>query len=158
PSTVGEGFDYWPGAIMRTYKPCTDDGQSNVGDLCWGGDNATLSLAGHAGELIQATTSPDIWRLKDDDGTRVERLTGAANGDNDGEYWRVTTVEGTQYYLGLNRLPGWSSGKPETGSAWSVPVFGNNAGDPCHQSTYAASFCSQTYQWNVDYVVDPHGN
>ena len=30
PSWVGEGFDYEPGSISRSYKGCTDDGQTGV--------------------------------------------------------------------------------------------------------------------------------
>ena len=59
---------------------------------------------------------------------------------------------------GCNRLPGWTSGKPETQSAWTVPVFGNNTGEPCHDATFATSWCQQAWRWNLDYVVDPHGN
>ncbi|WP_327587297.1 type IV secretion protein Rhs [Nonomuraea sp. NBC_00507] len=156
PSWIGEGFDYQPGSISRSYKACADDGQSGVGDLCWGSDNATLTLSGHGGELIPV--SADVWRLRNDDGTQVQRLTGAANGDENGEYWKVTTTDGTQYFFGLNRLPGWTDGKPVTNSAWTVPVFGNNAGEPCNKSSFASSYCTQANQWNLDYVVDPHGN
>jgi RHS repeat-associated protein len=158
PSWIGEGFEFGAGAITRSYKACLDDGQTSSGDLCWGTDNATLAMSGRGGELIQASTSPDVWRLVHDDGTRVERLTGATNGDDNGEYWKVTTTDGTQYFFGLNRLPGWASGNPVTGSAWTVPVFGNNAGEPCNRSTFAASWCLQAYEWNLDYVLDTHGN
>ncbi|MEU8177384.1 type IV secretion protein Rhs, partial [Microbispora hainanensis] len=164
PSWVGEGFDYWPGYIKRAYKPCADDGAPKdqwgtpPGDQCWAYDNAVISWNGRGGELIQA--SDGTWRMKNDDGTRVERLkdTAKANGDDDGEYWKLTTPDGVQFFFGLNRLPGWSSGKPETKSAWTHPVFGDDAGEPCHGSTFAASWCQQAYQWNLDYVVDPRGN
>jgi len=89
---------------------------------------------------------------------RVEHLTGAVNGAQNGEYWRLTTTDGTQYYFGRNRLPGWVSGNPETNSTWTVPVFGDDAGEPCHQSTFAASWCQQAYRWNLDNIVDVHGN
>lgn len=158
PSWVGDGFDYVPGSISRAFPSCVDDGKSGVGDLCWGTDNATLSLPGHGGELLQVSTSPDVWRLKQDDGTVVERLTGATNDARNGEYWRVTTTDGTQYYFGLNRLPGWSGGKPVTNSVFYVPVFGNNSDDPCYNATFANAWCQQAYAWNLDYVVDPHGN
>src|SRR5205814_8044815 len=115
-------------------------------------------MSGHGGELIQASSNPDVWRLSNDDGTKVERLTGAANGDDNGEYWKVTTTDGTQYFFGLNRLPGWVTNNPETKSTFTAPVFGNNAGEPCNKSTFAASWCQQAYQWNLDYVVDPRGN
>jgi len=158
PSWVGDGFDMPFGSIERSYKSCVDDGVTTSGDLCWGTDNATLSMPGHTGELIQVSTTPDVWRLQQDDGSKVERLVNTVNGDNDNEYWKVTTPNGVQYFFGLNRLPGWTAGQPETGSAFTVPVFGNNAGEPCNQSTFAASWCTQAYRWNLDYVVDPTAN
>ncbi|MER6826634.1 RHS repeat-associated core domain-containing protein [Streptosporangium sp. NPDC000563] len=164
PSWVGEGFDYWPGYIQRGYKPCADDGAPKdqwgtpPGDQCWAYDNATLSWNGKGGELVQAADG--TWRMKNDDGTRIERVkdTGKANGDNDGEYWKLTTTEGVQYFFGMNRLPGWSTGKEETKSTWTHPVFGDDADEPCHGSTFATSWCQQAYRWNLDYVVDPRGN
>ncbi|WP_406004927.1 sugar-binding protein [Streptomyces sp. NBC_00637] len=162
-SWVGSGFDMNTGFIERRYKPCGEDGSWSrddaPGDQCWGYDNATISFNGRAGELIPA--GKDVWRIRNDDGTRVEKLSdaaGRANGDNDGEYWKVTTTDGLQYFFGYNRLPGWSTGKPETKSTWTVPVFGNNADEPCHQATFAASWCRQAWRWNLDYVIDLQGN
>jgi RHS repeat-associated protein len=159
PSWVGEGFDWWPGAIERRYKPCAADG-GTTGDQCWATDNAVLSLSGTGGELIRDDVT-GAWRLRDDDNSVVEHLTGAVNGDDDGEYWRVTTGDGTMFYFGLNRLPGYTGTAPAdktTGSAWTVPVAGNDAGEPCHGASFAASFCAQAWKWNLDYVVDTHGN
>lgn len=165
-SWLGDGFDLWPGFVERSYKSCEDDGAPKdewgvaPGDLCWGYDNATLSLNGHSGELVPI--SDGNYRLKNDDGTRIERLTGTqtdtANGDNDNEYWKVTTTDGVQYYFGKHRLPGWQAGKPETDSTWTVPVFGNNASEPCHADAFKDSSCSQAYRWNLDYVVDTSKN
>jgi RHS repeat-associated protein len=157
PSWIGEGFDFWPGAIERSYRQCSDDGQSaTIGDQCWGGDNATLSMSGRGGELVQDSANPGIWRPRNDDGSKVEKIT-TSNGDNDGEAWVLTIQDGTRFYFGLNRLPGAPAGR-DTRSAWTVPVFGDDTGEPCHQSTFAASYCSQAYRWNLDYVVDPVGN
>jgi RHS repeat-associated protein len=162
-SLVGDGFNLWPGFIERRYKPCSHDGVKNAdgtkpGDLCWSYDNAFLSFSGKGGELVPAGI--DTWKLKSDDGTKVDRLrdTTLANGDNDGEYWRLTTPDGTRYYFGYNRPSGWATGQEETNSSWTVPVFGNNAGEPCHADSFAASWCQQTWRWNLDAVVDPHGN
>ncbi len=156
-SVLGEGWDLAGGGFVeRSYGSCHQDGQPSSGDLCWSSDNATVSFAGHSGTLVK--DGGGIWRLQIDDGTKVERLTGAINGDNDGEYWKFTTVDGTQYFFGRNRLPGWVSGKPETGSVWTVPVFGNQAGEPCNTGTFATSSCTQAWRWNLDQVIDPHGN
>ncbi|MEU1751941.1 RHS repeat-associated core domain-containing protein [Micromonospora matsumotoense] len=164
PSWVGEGFEAWPGGfIERRYKPCADDmdGSANnseeTGDLCWETDNAMLSLSGHSGELIY-NSSEGRWHLRGDDGSRIERKTGASNGDNNGEYWVVTTTNGTQYWFGANRLPGWASESPVTNSTWTAPVFGNDPGEPCRATTFADSDCVQAWRWNLDYVVDVHGN
>ncbi|WP_182875007.1 RHS repeat-associated core domain-containing protein [Microbispora sp. H10670] len=158
PSWVGEGFEMWSGYVERRYKPCGDDGvQPKTGDQCWATDNATMSLGGRASELIRDDAT-GTWHPKSDDGSKIEHLTGGANGDDNGEYWKVTTANGTQYWFGLNRLPGWTSGRPETNSTWTVPVFGDDAGEPCHQATFDASWCRQAWRWNLDYVVDPHGN
>jgi RHS repeat-associated protein len=161
-SWVGDGFDLWPGYIERRYKSCADDGITTngekPGDLCWGYDNAAISFAGHAGELIPAGSN--LWKIKGDDGTRIEHLTGTTrdNGDNDQEYWKVTTTDGFRYYFGYHKLPGWATGKETTDSTWTVPVYGDDSGEPCHAATFADSWCQQAWRWNLDYAVDPHGN
>ncbi|MFE9747094.1 RHS repeat-associated core domain-containing protein [Saccharothrix saharensis] len=163
PSWVGEGFDFSPGGyIERRYASCSTDTKDSsstrkTGDLCWRTDNATLTLNGGGGELVRDDAT-GAWRLRTDDGSRIERVTGKDNGDNDGESWKVTTKDGTQYFFGLNKLPGWTTGKQVTNSAWTVPVFGNHANEPCRQSTFDASWCQQAWRWNLDYVVDVHGN
>ncbi|WP_329028313.1 polymorphic toxin-type HINT domain-containing protein [Streptomyces sp. NBC_00690] len=161
-SWAGDGFSMWPGFIERRYKPCADDGIEHAngkpGDLCWGYDNAFISFNGKAGELVP--TGANTWKLRDDDGTKIDRLTSAnrANGDNDGEYWRLTAPNGTRYYFGYHRLPGWAEGKEATDSTWTVPVFGDDTDEPCKAVTFAASHCQQAWRWNLDYVVDVHSN
>ncbi|WP_237694308.1 polymorphic toxin-type HINT domain-containing protein [Streptomyces sp. SID2563] len=162
-SWVGDGFDLWPGSIERRYKPCADDGVKNAdgnkpGDLCWAYDNAYISFNGASGELVQ--TGTNTFKLKNDDGTKIARSYNPAleNGDNDGEYWRVTTPDGTKYYFGLNRPSDWKDGDEDTNSAWTVPVYGNDAGEKCHGATFAESWCQQAWRWNLDTVVDTHGN
>jgi RHS repeat-associated protein len=148
-SWVGDGWDLSVGFIERTYIPCAGDTTPTaVGDLCWRSDNAVASYAGGGGQLIRDDAT-GTWRNKTDDGSRIERLTGAANGDNDGEYWRITTADGTQYLFG---------DRPDAKSAWTVPVFGNDTGEPCHASTFGASHCTQAWRWNLDKVIDRHGN
>ena len=154
-SWVGEGWDYWPGFIERRYKPCVDDmadGNNTVktGDLCWARQNLTMSLNGRSTELV-LDDATDQWRPATDDGSRIQRFTGAVNGDKDGEYWVVTTTDGTQYFFGRHRIAAAQS-------VWTVPVFGNQPGEPCHAVTFAASSCDQAWRWNLDYVVDPHSN
>ncbi|MFJ8747372.1 RHS repeat-associated core domain-containing protein [Embleya sp. NPDC127516] len=105
-------------------------------------------------ELVKGADG--LWKAAADGAERIERLTGADNGDNDGEHWKVTTADGTQYFFGLNKLPG--AGAQRTNSAWTVPIFGNNDGEECHKNAFADSWCQQGWRWNLDYVVDPRGN
>ncbi|OKJ02807.1 hypothetical protein AMK18_11460 [Streptomyces sp. CB01249] len=158
-SWIGEGFSYEPGFIERRYKACADDGHDDtIGDQCWGFDNATLSLPGGAsGELIKDDTTGE-WHVSSDDFSKVEKITGTTNGDNDGEYWKLTSNNGTQYFFGRNQLPGYESGNEATNSAWTVPVYGDDSGEPCYKSTFDTAFCNQAWRWNLDYVVDPHGD
>ncbi|MFM9578130.1 RHS repeat-associated core domain-containing protein [Streptomyces caniscabiei] len=164
-SWVGDGFELSPAYIERRYKSCADDGQkaddgvNKPGDLCWGYDNAYITFNGKGGELVPTGTA-DEFKFQQDDGTLIKRLrnTALANGDNDGEYWRVTTPDGTRYYFGYNRPSGWVEGKDETNSSWTVPVFGDDSGEPCHAATFADSWCRQAWRWNLDAVIDPHGN
>ncbi|MFF7579148.1 polymorphic toxin-type HINT domain-containing protein [Streptomyces sp. NPDC008061] len=162
-SWVGDGFDLWPGSIERRYKPCGDDGEKNAdgnkpGDMCWAYDNAFISFNGSGGELVP--TGANEFKLRKDDGTKISRLfaTARGNDDNDGEYWRLTTPDGTRYYFGYNRLPGWADGKVTTDSTWTLPVYGNNTGEKCHAATFADSWCQQAWRWNLDLVIDAHGN
>jgi RHS repeat-associated protein len=165
PSWLGEGFDYWPGYIERSYVPCMDDmgnGAVNTiktGDLCWRSDNAVMNLAGGGSELVYE--SGKGWHARNENAAKIEKLTGAANGDDNGEYWKVTTSDGTQYFFGRHSLPGQSS---VTNSTWTVPVAGNHPAsggkpaEPCYSTSFTGSFCNQAWRWNLDYVVDVRGN
>ncbi|MFJ6650472.1 RHS repeat domain-containing protein [Streptomyces sp. NPDC091290] len=159
---IGDGWSMEPGYIERRYVSCSDDttggnGSDKSGDLCWKKDNAVLNLNGQSNVLVKDDTSGE-WHLQADDGTKIAKLASSnrGNGDNDGEYWRVTTPDGTRYYFGYNRLPGWSDGKAETNSTWTVPVFGNQNDEECHADAFKDSWCQQAWRWNLDYVVDPH--
>ncbi|MGW4804852.1 RHS repeat-associated core domain-containing protein [Kitasatospora sp. NPDC004272] len=157
-SWIGDGWDYSPGFVERSYRPCASDGIADSGDECWAGWNATLSLGSHSGELVR--DSSGAYHLQNDDGTKVERLTGASNGMWDGEYFKVTTTDGTQYYLGLNHAPG-TTADAATNSAWGAPVYHPNSGDPCYSASAGKnSLCPANpgYRFNVDFVVDPNGN
>ncbi|MFJ1758122.1 ricin-type beta-trefoil lectin domain protein [Kitasatospora sp. NPDC088134] len=174
-SWIGDGWEYGAGFVERSYKPCSKAGITNSGDECWAGANLTLSLGGHSGELVPDDASCQsgaaatleqsacTWRLKKDDGSKVQFLTGATNGTWNGSYLKVTDTAGTVYYFGLNHLPD-ASGNPSTkgadsGSAWTVPVYSPNAGDPCYDAAKGkSSWCQAAWRWNLDYVVDAHGN
>ncbi|GAA3944986.1 hypothetical protein Aau02nite_83980 [Amorphoplanes auranticolor] len=162
----------WPGYIERQYKPCADD-QDDIrgkaannknsfgGDLCWlkPEGNATISFNGRATELVKS--SGDRWKGVSDDGSRIELLMDPSydNGDTDGEYWKVTTTDGIQYFFGRSKGPAGASGATATKSVWTVPVYGNHPDEPGYAvGDFAASRTTQAWRWNLDYVADTHGN
>lgn len=171
-SWIGDGWDLWPGYIERIYRSCADDKEEMRGrtpnntsvqswDLCWfkPDGNATISLNGRATELVKS--SGNTWKGVADDGSKIELLknTAFANGDDDGEYWKVTTTDGTQYFFGRNYGEGGASANTASNSVWTVPVYGNHPDEPGYQAgNYAGSRRTQAWRWNLDYVVDPHGN
>ena len=167
-SWIGEGWDYDPGHIERRYRTCKDDrddtaaGAANnkekkckTSDLCWVSYNAVMSLGGKTTELVRVSSTPEIYRPQNDDGTRVELRTGGDNGDNSGEYWLVTTPDGTKYFFGLNKVGGTHA---DSNSVFTVPVYGNHPLEPCNASAFADSRCAQAWHWGLDKVVDVHGN
>ncbi|MER5429640.1 polymorphic toxin-type HINT domain-containing protein [Streptomyces sp. NPDC002588] len=178
-SWIGEGWSYDPGYIERRYRSCQDDrkkldaGTPNntakkdkTSDLCWVSYNAVMSLGGKTVELVRdaaAGSDPEKdterYRPVQDDGTRVEHKVGADNDDDNGEYWLVTTRDGTKYYYGLNKVEG---GHANTGSVSTVPVFGNHPGEPCHADAFADSRCGsgkqQAWRWGLDKIADVNGN
>ncbi|MEV7618039.1 RHS repeat-associated core domain-containing protein [Streptomyces sp. NPDC089799] len=154
---VGEGFGLTSSYVERKYGSCDDDGQADKHDLCWKYENASLVLNGKATELVKDDTSGK-WRLKNDDASQVTLLTGADNGDETGEYWKVVTGDGTTYTFGLNKLPGAAAQR--TNSTWTVPVFGDDSSEPGYSkgSTFSARSEVQAWRWNLDLVQDLHGN
>lgn len=159
-SWIGEGWDYSPGYIERTYRSCADDPAGTapkVYDACWSGQILTMNLDGHSVSLVLDDLSK-TWHTSTDTGDRVELLTGSANGALGGEYWKITTPNGTQYFFGRNSGPGHRD-QATTNSTWTEPVYGAHPGDPCNNPAgFAASSCAQAWRWNLDYVEDPHGN
>lgn len=150
-SWVGDGWSLGVGFIERAYGGCADDTMGGTtppktGDLCWRTDNAVSSSGG---ALIKVDDT--LFRFQDDDGTRVQRIRqNGINADNDGEYWKVTSVDGSQYFYGS---------RSGSNSTWTVPVFGDDKLEPCNSTAgFDASSCAQAWRWNLDKVIDPRGN
>lgn len=166
---LGEGFSLSAGGyIERRYASCADhvgdtsnntDQSHKTGDECWDGVNAYLSLGGHSGQLVRDASG--TWHLGSDDGSIVRQINGGTtNGAFNNSHWEIITPDGTQYWFGLNQLPGYQNGDDTTNSVWTVPVVGLKAGDPCNApDNYAGSVCdNMPWRWNLDLVVDPNGN
>ncbi|NUP49919.1 MAG: hypothetical protein HOW97_21795, partial [Catenulispora sp.] len=159
-SWIGDGWDYSPGFIERTYKPCSKDGIQYSGDLCWPGADTTLSLslAGHSGALVRNDATGAL-KLSSDDGSTITKLSNAANGTGNNEAFLVTTTDGTKYYFGLGHLPGGTNADAATNSVFTQPVYAPHSGDPCYSSSAGTnSWCQMGWRFNLDAVVDPHGN
>ncbi|MFD5300869.1 polymorphic toxin-type HINT domain-containing protein [Streptomyces mutabilis] len=156
-TTVGEGFTLTESYITRTYGSCDEDGHDDVFDQCWKYDNASLVLNGKSTRLVKDDDSGE-WHLADDDASIVTRSTGADNGDDNGEYWTVITGDGTKYVFGKNKLDGADTQR--TNSTWTVPVFGDDSGEPGHSAgdAFADRALTQAWRWNLDYVEDTRGN
>ncbi|MFE0276314.1 polymorphic toxin-type HINT domain-containing protein [Streptomyces sp. NPDC058992] len=169
-SWIGDGWDYHPGYVERRYRSCSDDRKNSPNndntadkkksDLCWASENLVMSLGGSSTELVHDDAS-GTWVAADDDGAKIEyrakdgSVKAKQTGAYDGEYWTVTTRDGTRYWFGRHSLPGRAT---TTNSTFTAPVFGNHSGEPCHAAGYADSSCTQAWRWNLDYVEDVHGN
>ncbi|MFY4718515.1 RHS repeat domain-containing protein [Streptomyces sp. LaBMicrA B280] len=163
-SWLGDGWSTTENFVERTYKPCSDDSSSgapkNDGDQCWAGQLLTLSLNGKSTQIVYDDATKTFHPATDDGTTKIEDVTGSTtNGTDNKEYFKVTQG-GVQYFFGYNRLPGWSSGKDETNSVWTTPVYHAHDGvSACPDSTdFAATSCALGYRFNLDYAVDLHGN
>ncbi|MFJ7196873.1 MULTISPECIES: RHS repeat-associated core domain-containing protein [unclassified Streptomyces] len=156
-TSVGEGFSMTESYIERTYGSCDDDGHKDVFEQCWKYDNARLVLNGISSRLVKEGTS-GTWRLEGDDASLVTKSTGAENGDDNGEYWTVVKGDGTTYVFGLDKLDG--AADQRTNSTWTVPVYGDDSGEPGYDkgSAFEDRAVTQAWRWNLDYTVDTHGN
>jgi RHS repeat-associated protein len=137
-SWVGDGWNYSPGFIEADYTTCSADaGEPATGDLCPNGEQVSLSLNGVTTPLVNGSGK---WVAQADGGETIKQS---------GNSWEVIEPDGTQYWFGLNQLPGYATGDPVTNSLWEVPVW-----EGCGQ----AAFCNLPWRYNLDYVVDPHGD
>ncbi|MEG3629718.1 RHS repeat-associated core domain-containing protein [Streptomyces poriticola] len=157
-SWAGMGWDLEVGFIQRRYQNCTQDGHPTFGDMCWDSPNSgmepdgamyVISLNGVTSQLIQDDDGTGSYHLQDDPGWRVQHLWGGHGSDD--EYWVISSQDGMRYYFGWGRDERTRSA---TDSVLTVPVVGNDTGEPCH-----AQFpepCTQAWRWNLDRVVDPN--
>ncbi|MEU8264550.1 polymorphic toxin-type HINT domain-containing protein [Micromonospora sp. NPDC048999] len=162
-SWVGDGWEYAPGFIERTYATCTDDRDAVSGrdpnnksketaDQCWMGTSpsVTVSLNGINTSLIKDDAT-GAWRAQSDGNWKIELVGSAATPSAaTTERWTITTPDGTQYFF---------AGEAATSdSRWTVPVFGNHSGENCYATAFKDSSCKQAWRWMLDKAVDVHGN
>ena len=150
-SWIGDGWDYSPGYIEASYETCSQDpaAQSPSGDLCFPNpaQPLTLSFNGTSTSLVSTKSG---YRAEADQGAKIQEVVPpGSTSESTGTSWELTEPDGTQYYFGLNKPPGWASGDAATNSVWSVPVA---------ESSIQHLYVTDVWRWNLDYVVDPHGN
>ncbi|MFG2880725.1 polymorphic toxin-type HINT domain-containing protein [Streptomyces sp. NPDC048297] len=148
------------GFIERRYRGCQDDGTGTgwVGDLCWASPNYdkehdgavyVINFNGVSSTLVQDNNGTGSYHVQDDPGWRVQHLSGGHGSDD--EYWVVSTQDGARYYFGWGRSERTGAA---TDSVLTVPVFGNNPGEPGYDNGVGVS--TQAYRWGLDRVVDAH--
>ncbi|MFB9363214.1 polymorphic toxin-type HINT domain-containing protein [Amorphoplanes nipponensis] len=162
-SWVGDGWDYSPGFIERSYVTCVEDldkvgekepnnKEKKTSDQCWKdkSPNITVSLGGTNGTLVKDDVTGK-WRPSSDADWDVE-FAGAVATKSAAttERWIITTPDGTKNYF---------AGEVGTSnSRWTVPVFGNHDGEACHADAFKDSSCAQAWRWLLDKQVDVSGN
>jgi RHS repeat-associated protein len=153
-SPTGLGWsDFANAFIERRYVPCVNSNPPTM-DLCWGTDNATISLGGVSGPLLPVNAGHTEWRAQADPGWRIQRLTGAMYTDiYQQQYWKVTGPDGTQYLFGSGHMPG-----QQTNAILSVPVTADHSGEPCRKPGDLYGVCAQGWRWYLDRVIDPDQN
>lgn len=163
-SWIGDGWDYSPGYVERSYQSCNENiaPLPKTSDTCWSDNNTlTLSLDGQSSRLVKGADGS--YHAEGDPHEQIQYKSGpddgAQNGAQNNEYFIVTADNGTQYYFGLNQLPGSPGDSASaTNSVWTEPVYATASGQPCYSSDFSKSVCTQAYRWNLDYVKDTHND
>ncbi|MFE3852406.1 RHS repeat-associated core domain-containing protein [Streptomyces griseorubiginosus] len=162
-SWVGDGWSTQDSFVAQEFTPCDDSPEGSAGsvtttDECYDGPILTLSLNGSSTSIVYDKDT-STYKLADDDGATVSKVTGSSNGSGtyDTSYWVITERDGTKYYFGRNELPGWASGDDTTNSVDSQRVYAAHSGDPCYNSTASSSYCTMASKWHLDYVTTATG-
>ncbi|MBW6433339.1 hypothetical protein KZ829_06220 [Actinoplanes hulinensis] len=162
-SWAGDGWEYSPGMIERSYAGCADDlgkvdekdpnnKEKKTGDQCWKGKspNITVSLEGANATLVKDDKS-GAWRPAQESDWKVEyEGAPATKSDATTEHWVITTADGTRHYF--------ASEVATANSRWTLPVFGNHDGENCHADAFKDSSCQQAWRWLLDKQIDVTGN
>ena len=139
PSWVGEGFDCGPATSSAATSPAPTTASTNTDDdkpatSAGAYDNATLSLNGKRRRAGPAPATTQ-WRLEerrrlpDRAADRRDAATATTTASTGGS--PRPTAPSTSSAKPAARL---GDGKPETNSTWTVPVFGNDPGEPCYSA------------------------
>ncbi|XVV15188.1 RHS repeat-associated core domain-containing protein [Actinoplanes sp. CA-131856] len=162
-SWAGDGWDYSPGFVERSYAACVDDRDKaddkeannkdkKTADQCWKGKspNITVSLGGTNTTLVKDDDT-GAWRPAQDGNWKVQyEGAPATKSDATTERWVVTTPDGTRHFF--------AGEVASSNSRWTVPVFGNHEGESCRADAFKDSSCDQAWRWLLDKEIDVNGN
>jgi YD repeat-containing protein len=136
-SSIGDGWSYQLGFIENDYQTCaTNPVKPDTLDLCAGTPEQTITLNGSTTPLV--VTSAGSAHPEADGAQQVIAQSGGG--------YEVIEPDGTQYWFGRNKLPGFTTGDATTNSVWTVPLW------------QASGFANGVWRYMLDYVVDPNGN
>ncbi len=164
PGWGGIGWSMEFGSITRHLPGCVGISAA-PGDLCSPSvtdpERFTISLNGKGAKLVQSSSNADDYRLYDDPSWKVTRMHSSdpvhAVPDAQGDFWVVTTPDGTKYTFGRfwETSAASNAWKPNNSAFW-VPVYsptGTGRG-----WCGATSTCQKVWQWNIDRIEDTNGN
>jgi len=139
-SETGDGWQSAaPGYIEINYQTCAANwAMPDTLDLCDQVQSQTLTMDGATNPI--ALASGGVYKQETDDGSNVQQLSGGG--------WEITETDGTKYYYGLDKLPGWVTGDQMTNSIWTVPLwYGDSEVTP-----------DGAWRYMLDYEVNPEGD
>src|SRR3984957_15720472 len=137
-SETGDGWkSAAPGYIETNYQTCAANfAQPDILDLCDEVESQTLTMNGATDPIAVSSTD----KQETDDGSSVQQLSGGG--------WEITESDGSKYYYGLDKLPGWATGDPLTNSIWTVPLwYGSSEQTP-----------AGAWRYMLDYEVNAEGD
>ncbi|MFC2176982.1 carbohydrate-binding protein, partial [Actinomycetota bacterium] len=158
PGPIGTGWSLGAGgSITRHFNTSCTNGSGAILDPCPLDDEYSLTLNGVGSRLIYKSTSGGVkeFRLESDPMWRIEMKTnGSVARESHGEYWVVTTPDGTQYEFGntddsLDHVPVYTFNQP--GPSCSGYEDAQWSGSISH-------VCYKAWRWNLDKVTDTFGN
>ena len=144
-SWVGDGWDYAPGFIEDELVPCSEQ-DGNLCQVVSPSPTLTLSLNGTQSTMVPGKLGTQtVYHAEAGDGGVITQPGADPAGYGNG-YWVLAEPDGTDYYFGLNQLPGYASGDQATDSVWTVPDGGGETTQPL------------VWRWMLDYATDANGD
>ena len=154
PGPIGTGWSLGAGgSITRHFNVTCTNGTTQIQDPCPLDNEYSLTLNGTGSRLVR--DSGNSYRLENDPMWRIARkTTGTVDKESHGEFWVVTTPDGTKYEFGttdesLDHVPVYTANQPGPSCAGHE--------DPAWQGSIT-HVCYKAWRWNLSKVTDTFGN